>query len=104
MLFRSGIQDLLFKVNTIDAGGIVAVATSSANAEKYKSSILNGQWTFMNNVFNNKTSQPEFFYIKEQSGFKINISNNYFDNKNWIINLRNGEYSTLDFNNNEIIL
>jgi len=58
----------------------------------------------MNNVFNNKTSQPEFFYIKEQSGFKINISNNYFDNKNWIINLRNGEYSTLDFNNNEIIL
>ena len=95
---------MLFKVNTIDAGGIVAVATSSANAEKYKSSILNCQWTFMNNVFNNKTSQPEFFYIKEQSGFKINISNNYFDNKNWIINLRNGEYSTLDFNNNEIIL
>ena len=95
---------MLFKVNTIDAGCIVAVATSSANAEKYKSSILNGQWTFMNNVFNNKTSQPEFFYIKEQSGFKINISNNYFDNKNWIINLRNGEYSTLDFNNNEIIL
>ena len=103
-VYLCGIQDLLFNDNTIDAGGIVAVATSSANAKKYKSSVLNGQWIFTDNVFNNRTRQPEFFHIKEQSGLKINISNNYFDYTNLIVNLRNGEYEKLEINNNKIVM
>lgn len=100
----SGINTLKFINNTIDAGAIVGVATSSANAKKYKSSILKGHWYFKENTFNNKTKQSEFFHIKEQSGLKIDISNNFFDYAYWIVNLRYGKYEKLDISNNRIVL
>ena len=103
-VYISSVKNVLFKRNILSGGQIIAYASNTPSGEKYHTIIEGGNWEFEDNEFKNISPNKPAFYIHDQSGVSISISNNDFElnGSKHIVKFGAGEYNKLKIDSNRV--